>query len=167
MDRAVKGWFNDHVNVVFFLKMIRKLITCIFNFMNTLSRQQRKHILQFIPRCSRSFLNEEQRRRPSLFLPELLFNLPLISQSRWLTVEEIPLRLKQVRVCCVCPSSKCQRSADWMHVDRDNCGAACCQGRGRAAQWPRLVTHLRHCWPTGWNRTTSDLGPTLSFVTHS
>lgn len=72
-----------------------------------------------------------------------VLNVPLISMSRGLTIEEIPLKMKQMDVC-----SKCQRTADRMHRDRDNCGAARSQDAGRAAQWPGLVTHLQHCRPT-------------------
>lgn len=72
-----------------------------------------------------------------------VLNVPLISKSRGLTIEEIPLKMKQMDVC-----SKCQRTADRMHRDRDNCGAARSQDAGRAAQWPGLVTHLQHCRPT-------------------
>lgn len=91
------------------------------------------------------FLSKEQRNVRCYFS----LNLPLISQSRWLTIEEIPFKPKPVSVRRICPSRKCQCSSDWMHVDRDNCGAACCQGRGRETQWPRLVTHLQQppaCW---------------------
>lgn len=103
------------------------------------------------PWCFHLFLNERTKDTSTAISPWTGLNLPSISQSRWLTVEEIPLKLNEWACAAVCPGSKCQCSADWMHVDRDNCGAAGCQGRGRAAQWPRLVTHLQHCRPTGHN----------------
>ena len=96
------------------------------------------------------FINKKKPKESSIAIfPWTVLNLPLISKSGWLTVEEIPLKLKQMNVCCICPSSKCQCSADWMHIDRDNCGAMFCQGKGRETQWPGLVTHPQHCRPAG------------------
>lgn len=49
--------------------------------------------------------------------PLTLQSVPLISQSWRLNVEETCIKPKQENLCHVCPSSKCHRTADWMHRD--------------------------------------------------